>query len=262
MIKAFFLLLGSVFCCCPAAQAENKLSWQPFDEIHFGPRACGLERHREGGTHQKGYLYGLRGIYEHLGPYCFYWGGEGSWTQGAIHGKTGMSKKIKSRLSEAYIEGRIGYTFQHTEGCRLAFTPFVGVGYHLEKNHYVNPSPIAVHFKNHFYYIIAGTFFRAPVTEQLTLGLKAAALFSMKGSIAVSHDPNEKNFTLHYEHKIHSRMEAPLEYRVCFCGFDQEISLIPFFEFFHYGRHSAFPFDFLKTTIRIFGADFAYVIKF
>src|SRR5204862_454619 len=99
---------------------------------------------REGGASQSGCLYGVRGSFERIGRYKWYLGIEGLYGRGAINGHSGSGVKLKSTLTDRFIEGRFGYTFQAK--CRLipSFTPFIGYGYADETNHYKSPSPLIV----------------------------------------------------------------------------------------------------------------------
>ena len=90
------------------------------------------------------------------------------------------------------------------------------------------------------------------------VGLNVTARFSLKGKVHVSHDSDGEPLTLKYEQKINCRVVLPFTY-VCersdFC-------LAPFYEYRHYGRRHAFPFDFLDTRIKIYGVELLYIRKF
>lgn len=238
---------------CPAEAARN--------EIAIGPEILYLKRVRSGGTEQSGTLYGVRGRIEHLGRYLIYLGVEGAYAGGTLCGHSGNGTHLKSHFSQSCIEGRIGYTFE-PKTCWFSLTPFLGAGYFLELNHYIRPSPVKVHFDNRFGYGAAGFRSKVNLMDQLSIGLNFTAMYSFNGKVKVSHDPDYDSATLEYMQKINYRVELPINYVACFRGCPVELSLVPFFEYRHYGKKLGVPFDFLNTHIRDWGADLQYVYRF
>ncbi len=231
-------------------------------QFAFGPEFYHLKRIRKGGTEQTGYLYGVRLNYDHIGRYLIYWGLEAAYAKGTLRGETGRDDDLKSRFSDQNIEARVGYTFQSESGCCASFTPFTGVGYFIEKNEYVHPSPATYHFRNTFYYALLGALTKAYLNTKCTIGLNVAAMFSMDGKVKVSHDSDKGNNTLRYENKILCRATLPICYSGEICGCPGEFCLKPFYEYRQYGRHHNIPYDFPDTKIKIFGAALEYCLYF
>ena len=194
-----------------------------------------------------------------MGRYLIYLGLEGAYATGSLRGHSGNGADLKSHFSQASVEGRIGYTFE-SKGCNYSFTPFGGVGYFVELNHYVHPSPVKVHFDNHFGYGALGFRSKAVLTEKFWLGLNLTAMYSFDGKVKVSNDPEYDSTTLDYMQKVNYRVELPLTYLACYHGCPIELSLVPFFEYRHYGKKLGVPFDFLDTRIR--GGSFIFSTSF
>ncbi|MCE5317270.1 MAG: hypothetical protein LLG04_07900 [Parachlamydia sp.] len=248
---AAFLLI----CCTVFAQEEDCLSPHRFS---LGPEVYTLKREREGGTHQRGTLIGVRAIYDYIVPRKFYVGFEGSAGTGTLKGRSGGGEQLRSHFTESMVEGRLGYTLKSCSGCCGWFTPFVGGGYFWEDNDYIHPSPKHLHFRNRFGYFAVGCLSRICPLPRFYVGLNVTARFSMKGEVHVSHDPEGEPVTLKYEQKVNCRIVLPLSY-FCQCS---EFCLAPFYEYRHYGRRLAFPFDFLDTRIKSFGVELLWVYKF
>ncbi len=240
------------FCHLPACRHQ----------VEIGPEFYHVKRTRQGGTTQHGYLYGVRASYDYIARYRVYWGLEAAYAKGTLRGKSGDKDTLKSHFSDLSFEARVGYTFQSKTGCCAQFTPFLGYGYFVERNDYVHPSPMSLHFRNTFYYTAVGTLTRAFVTPNFTIGLDVTAKFSIDGKVKVTHDPEFDAQHMQYENKIHCRAAVPFSYRLRLCGYPAEFCLAPFYEYRHYGHHHNVPFDFLDTKIKNFGFDLFYVWRF
>lgn len=247
------IILMMVFSFCWADE-ESCYPWS----LSIGPEVYTLKRVREGGTHQRGTLYGGRGILEYLAAKHVYLGVEGSYARGTLNGRSGNQDRLRSHFTDSMVEGRLGYTLQSCSGCYGWLTPFVGGGYFWEDNNYSKPSPKPLHFRNRFGYFALGCLARICLRSRFDLGLNVTARFSMQGKVHVSHDPEGEPVTLKYEQKINCRVVLPFTY-ICERS---DLSLAPFFEYRHYGRRHAFPFDFLDTRLKIYGLELLYVYKF
>lgn len=230
--------------------------------LSIGPEVYHLKRMREGGTVQNGVLGGVRLTYDYLGRYLMYYGLDVSYASGTLKGKSGNGTKQKSHFSDSWCEGRLGYTFQGLTGCKAMFTPFIGLGNSWEFNNYTNPSPVHLHFRNSYLYFAVGALTQAMVKPWFTIGANITAKFSMTGKMRVSRDPEIEPFKLPYQQMIHCRVELPFTYAFCIKCEEKIVSFVPFFEYRHYGEQSGYPFDFLDTKIRIWGAELLYQIYF
>ena len=250
-----------IFCLIPAILP----AWVNFEQIHcsrnevyLGPELYHVSRTRSGGTKQDGVLTGVRGIYDRLARYRWYWGAEFAVAQGSLRGHTGTDARLRSHFDDAMVEGRLGYTFQSKTGTCGLFTPFVGYGYAQERNRYVGPSPVHVHFKNSYDYAAAGFISRLYYSHCLSLGLNVTVKYGIEGKIKVSHDPQLETKHLRYEHRMMCRICLPITYQPQKWG----ICLNPFFEYRRFGGLDQVPFNFLDTRLKIWGVDFFLSYKF
>lgn len=226
--------------------------WIKHGRHHFyiGPEVYHMKRTREGGSKQRGTLVGVRLGYERLYRCKIYWAADFLYGYGELRGKSGDENKLKSRFTDLDIEGRLGYTFEQKEGWRCSFTPYSGYGYANEKNNFVSPSPLHVHFCLHYQYVPIGFLSSMQLCPQWTLGLNGKVKILLEAKNKVSNDPEFGESSMMVRNKLHYRVEIPLTYS---CG-QFSGSLIPFYEFRRYGGHPNFPFDFQETKARIYGA--------
>jgi hypothetical protein len=223
------------------------------NRILIGPEFSHLKRTRQGGTCQSGWLYGIRGRYDHIARYKIYCGFESVYVLGTLSGESGSDQRIKSRFSECSLEGRIGYTFQSKDPRLLSITPFLGTGYFIELNRYTSPSPVKLHFDNRFLYGSAGCILQAHFTPQFDGELDVTVRLGWDDRMKVNRDPKYGSLTLHYMQKLQCRVALPLKYRTSICTFPFEAWAVPFFEYRHYGGKMGTPFDFIDTRIQSWG---------
>jgi len=228
-------------------------------QFYIGPEIYHVHRNREGGTKQNGTIYGVRGGYDRIKRYHFYWGFDALYGKGTLDGKSGAGNKIKSTFTDTFAEGRFGYTFQQKCGYRLSLTPFGGVGYMSERNNFKRPSPIPAHFNIRSWYGVAGFLSQASPTDRFDIGINFKARFLYDPKCKVSHDPDSENSTQLINEKIHYRVELPLTYHYWECCDNFLISLVPFYEFRQYGKRVNYPFDFFGTKLNIYGATLKFI---
>lgn len=228
-------------CCC---------LYRPLHHFYVEPEIYHVRRLREGGTKQSGWLFGAKIGYDHLKRYKFYWGGHLLYAAGRLSGHSGNDDKLKSNFTDFEVEGRFGYTFEQKNCWRLSFTPYIGYGYAVEKNNFIHPSPLHIHFKLYYSYFPIGFYFQMSPTDCFDIGLNFKAKYLFETKNKATNDPNHESSTMLVQNEMHYRVELPLTYHYNECFF---ASLIPFYEFRHYGFHSNFPFDFLDTKLRIYG---------
>ncbi|MBA3957265.1 MAG: hypothetical protein H0X51_02560 [Parachlamydiaceae bacterium] len=219
--------------------------------IFAGPELYHLKREKEGGTHQSGGVLGIRLGYDRIKRCKFYWGGDFFYGAGTLNGKSAAGSKIRSKYQEGNVEGRIGYTLAQKTGYCFGVTPFVGVGYAIEKNDFVSPSPLHVNFRINYSYVPVGFYSKVNVAPCFDLGLNFKAKFMIEGKNRVTRDPDFGETSTLVKPKIHYRLELPLTYH-----YREEIfvSLVPFYEYRIFGGHAGFPFDFVETKLRLWGA--------
>lgn len=241
--------------CCDACPL-------PRHQFFVGPEIYTVKRSRDGGSVQTGVLYGGRLGYDYIRRYAFYAGLDGLYAQGTLNGHSGEGRALSSLLTDANVEGRFGYTFQSKACHHVSFTPYVGYGYFWETNSYKHPSPISVHFHNHFSYIPVGFLSRFFLYPDLSLGLNVKARLPLEGKTKVTNDPDADHLTLHYEQHIQYRIDLPVVYYFCWRDQSLAIGIVPFYEYRHYGYHANFPHDFLDTKFRLYGGNLQLLYVF
>lgn len=240
-------------------QADVNCCQEPFrHQLFIGPEAYYVKRTREGGAKQNGYLAGIRAGYDYLRGYAFYVGLEGVYATGRLKGEFGEGEKLRSHLTDANVEGRLGYTFESQSCYQASLTPFAGIGYFWEINKYGKPAYLPIHFENTFYYVPIGFLSRVFITPEISVGLNFKARFLIDGKIKASHDPEwEGSFIMRYEDKVQYRIDLPFTYY--WLNQHVAISLVPFYEYRHYGYRINFPQNFLDTQFRLYGADLRFL---
>lgn len=265
-----FLLLFTIFAIFQI-NAEEDASSCPCEEtvyfprpqaISIGPEIYHIRRVREGGSKQSGCMYGVRLSYNMIKRYKVYWGAEFLWAKGDLCGKTGGGIKLKSKFTDENLEGRIGYTFQCKNAYQPFLTPFVGYGYFLETNNYVKPSPMLIHFQNRYKYFVGGFLSGFSPAPEWIVGFNFKAMPMWQAKCKVTNDPVYQTSKMLIKDEINYRYEMPIIYLLCFCRQQFDLRLVPFYETRHYGRRENFPFDFLDTKLRIWGADFQISYRF
>jgi len=226
----------------------------PHNQFYIAPELYHVKRTKVGGSEQTGVLYGGQIGYDRFKRYGWYVGFEGLYATGHLKGYSGKKERIKSDLSDAYAEGRFGYTFQQKCGYHARFTPYLGGGYFRERNNFKNPSPVPAHFNTHYWYAAVGFLSQASLTPRYDLGLNFKAKFIYDPRCKVTHDPKSDNFTQLINEKVHYRVEVPLTYHYWEGSDKLMFSLVPFYEYRRYGFRVNFPADFIDTRFNLYGA--------
>lgn len=243
-------------CCeCPERCVEANI-------VTVAPEYYYLVREREGGTKQHGNLGGIRVSYDHIKPYRLYWGGQAFYGAGTLNGHTGSGSDIRSRWTDEMVEGYLGFTLQAKEAPYFTFTPFGGYGYFRETNKFVSPSPLHLKFTTSFGYFAYGFLSNVMVTPCLSVGLNARFKTPWGPRCEVTGDPEFEDIKQYVGEELQYRLELPIVYQGKFvCGL-LEFGLMPFYETREYGGRENFPFDFFKTTLRIYGINFQVIYRF
>jgi hypothetical protein len=226
-----------------------------------GPEIYYMTREREGGARQSGTLYGVRLGYDHIQRYKLYSGVDALWATGIMDGHL-HEEKLRSRFTDINVEVRLGFTFQSKFWRAISFSPYTGIGYFWEKNNYQHPSPLTIHFSNTFSYVPIGFLSQIFLTPNLSLGLNFKVRILLEGEQHVTHDPKNKRMTQHYDERLQYRAELPTTYFFCWKDHPLAISLVPFFEYRHYGHRANFPFDFFDTKLKLYGATLKLLYLF
>lgn len=230
--------------------------------ITVAPEYYHLKRNRAGGTSQRGNLGGIRISYDHIKRYKFYWGAQAFWGTGILNGRTASDSKIRSRWTDEMVEGYLGYTFQTKNFPYFSFTPFGGYGYFRETNKFISPSPLHVKFTTTFGYFAYGFLSNTMITPCISVGLNARFRTPWEPRCKVSDDPDFDDLKQLVGEQLQYRIEIPIVYQKKFIFDFVEFGLMPFYEYREYGGRENFPFDFLKTKIKIYGINLQVITRF
>ncbi len=256
IIAVFSVCHADGECCTPALQENCCKDYRLGHRFLLGPEAVHIDRRREGGTKQDGWLPGVRFIYEHRRRYCLYCGVEASYARGTLRGHTGKNDRLKSRVTDATVEGRLGYAFQCKKWGKPEFTPFVGGGYIWEQNNLKDPSPLLLHTKINYGFAAVGFLSSISPNECLTIGLNAKIRYIFNPKCRITHDPMDgKGSTLKIgDDQLQYRIEVPITFKR---NQAWGITAIPFYEQRFYGGKRDFPHDFVETRYYNYGATLA-----
>lgn len=221
-------------------------------EVSIGPQWSYLKRTKSGGSKQTGNLYGVYANYDRLVRYSWYWGGDIQYSLGTLRGRTAMGDKMTSHFSQFCAEARIGYTFQQKESYQIAFTPFIGGGYIIEKNNFTKSSPLPIHFKIPYSFATAGFLAGARISDCWEAGVNFKARLPFDPHCHVSNDPENDPVKQRIGERVFYRVDIPIVYHA-FCNPNMMVVLNPFFESRRYGKHVNFPFDFYETKLNFYG---------
>lgn len=228
----------------------------PNNQIWIAPEFYHMQRHREGGTKQDGFLYGGRLAYERIHGKKFYVGVEGAIATGNLEGHSSIGQKLRSRFTDKSVEGRIGYTFQFNTCYTPWLTPYIGYGHFWETNKYQRPKDLQIHFYNDFSYVPIGFLLQLNLQPHWSVGLNFKCRVLIDSQVKSKRDSIYGNTTLHYKQKLQYRIELPLSYYAfCFCH-PIRLTIEPFYEYRRYGTQPNYPFDFLDTKFNNWGANF------
>lgn len=253
--------LGLYFSATYASSPCNPCS-PSGHQFYIGPEIYHVKRTREEGAKQRGWMYGARAEYEFLKRYNFYFGADALWARGILDGYSGRDSIVKSRLTDENVEARFGYTFQRKHGWQVGFTPFIGWGYFWENNDFREPSPRIVNFRNHMSYVPAGFILQIHPCPSTSIYIKYKVRWLSSGVILVNDREEEAAFKMHYQERLHYRLDVPIVYRFFLCQIPLHCAVDPFYETRRYGRLSNFPFDFEETKFRIYGINLSLMYNF
>jgi len=245
-----FRFLIFLLCCYPWISITSS------QQAYGGPEVYYVQRKREGGSWQNGWVGGVRIGYDRIKRYGIYVGGDALYSWGRLKGKGPEDTSLKSNFMDASIEGRLGYTFQQKAERQFSFTPYLGGGYLVETNNFIDPSPLKLHTQTRFSYACAGFLSSMNVSPQFAVGLNFKAKYMIDGRHYISHDPEHEPVDMLVKNEMQYRVEIPIVYRWCE---RYDYGVVPFYEYRHYGGQASFPFDFLDTKLNLYGITLKFI---
>jgi hypothetical protein len=226
-------------------------------ECFIGPEWYHVKRTKQGGTIQNGSALGVHIGYDRLKRFGLYWGADAIYAYGTLNGKTSAGSTLRSHLTDVNVEGRFGFTFQQKSCVKIGITPYLGTGYFIEQNKFIEPSPIPAHFRTRYIYASAGFLSQLHLFEHWQLGLNVKAKMPIAPKCKVTNDPQSAAVDQRVGERMQYRVDLPLTYKFL-CKGDTAISLVPFYEYRNYGGHPNFPFNFLRTRYNVWGANLQF----
>ena len=263
----FFLLICCSFAPLSGFQCQLYDTPTCFCDLFCGPHRLGIgpefyyiERKRDGKKAEDGYMIGERMTYERLRPWCIYYGAEQYYAVGCISRRTLVSTEMLSKLQDAEVEARIGYTLMNSWRFYFMFTPFVGYGNFTGTNKFLLPRFLKLTFRPTFNYFTTG-FLSALYfcNGQASIGLNIKWK-SMRHSINRVIDRSHGHCISFYQRmgdRTQIQVDLPLTYYYWYAREQAfEIAIVPFYRNRIYGAHRNFPFDFLETKFEMWGSRF------
>lgn len=230
--------------------------------LAIGPEWYWVNRTKKGGTKQNGSCLGVRANYDYIKRYNIYVGAQAFYGSGVLHGHTGSDLKLHSRLTLGQVEGSLGYTFQTKCWRKPWITPIVGYGYFWEKNSFSAPSPLEVKYTTNYAYVPFGFLSGIMLTPCLSIGLNVRARYPIDLKCRISDDPDYEDITQIIEDKCGYRIELPFVYKTVFFCRSLLVGLLPFYDLRHYGGRENYPFDFIETKLKSYGANVQVMYQF
>jgi len=237
----------------------------PFNEpvtVFIGPEIYYLHRTREGGSSQRGWLFGGRALYERRKAFGFYWAADGYYAQGTITGKNSSGSKLKSDLTEVEAEGRLGFSLCFRFCPKFSFTPYGGYGRFYCKNNFKHPSPLTCTFRDSFDYALAGLMTSIRFNQRLEVSIDFKTKYMLEGQSEITHDPENDHVSLKMNNELQYELAIPINYNCCWRGRLLKISVAPFYRFRHFGGMLNHPYDFIDTKFRSYGGRVLFYLSY
>lgn len=268
----FSLLLLCSFTWLSSQECRFFDEPQCFCDLFCGPHRFGIgpefyyiERKREGERPEDGWMIGERFYYERLRPWCIYYGADQYYATGHVTRKRACGGQSKSKLQDAEVEGRLGYTLLNTWPVSVMFTPFIGFGNFTGTSKILKPRFLKLTFRPSYNYVTAGflsNYFFCNGFASIGLNMKWKFMSHARNKIidnAIECHPIV--FYQDMGERTHIQVDVPFTYYYWCCR-EQffEISIVPFYRNRIYGSQENCPFDFLETKYEMWGCR--YMITF
>lgn len=250
-----FILLGTSL-----SAGVNFLS-RPY-EVLIGPEVYHLERRVTEGGHQEGLLGGARMRIERIHPRSLYIGLEGWSATGQLRGDDTTYAPMDSWMTDAQVEGRLGYTTYTSYIPSVLFTFFFGYGKFFSCNHFSKDYRLPVTFHNEFEFFSAGLKTRAYIQDGVSIGVDLKLKSMFEGIRRITGDPSQDDVSIRMGDELQYSFDFPLQAAFCVRGWTVLANVTPFYRLRHYGYQAHPTFDFFDTQFHIFGCRFLAGIEF
>lgn len=223
------------------------------NQINLGPEIYRIKRMRAGGAAQLGRMDGARVELQRNSEHCFHLGAEALYATGTLVGQTGGGNPLRSELTDAIFEGRIGYIIKQCTPKFSSWTPFIGYGYFYQENDFRPPTAIPWTFTNTFQYFSFGFLSRSNISPLLSVNFNFKIKYMLNGRSKITDDPGMPDITLTMNNKTQYRVELPLAYNLSNCNGHFYTTVSPFYEYRHFGGRDGVPFNFTDTKFQLLG---------
>lgn len=230
--------------------------------FYVGPEFAHYQRKREGGSKQSGHLVGGHFRYDRISPCSFYWALDAHYDTGWASGKTASGSKIKSTLNEYEFEGRLGYSFFKPTISNLLIIPYATYSYFYGLNEFHKPSPVRCKLHDHLNLAGGGLWVSFCLTDCCRVGIDFTGKYIVSGKNRITDDPDYDDVKLAIESKWQYEIEVPIEFSIPCCDRCLEFRFVPFYSFRHLGGKPNYPFDYIETKYKIYGAQFMLFLGF
>jgi hypothetical protein len=262
MMKRFCFYIVLILMSVIWEQVFATCSFNEPSTLYIGPEIYYLRRDREGGSWQRGWLFGGRALYERRKSFGFYWAAEGYYAHGIITGKSSSGSKLKSHLTEAEAEARLGFSLCFRICPKFSFTPYGGYGGFYCKNNFKHPSPLPCIFRDSFEYALAGFITSMRFNTCLEASIDFKAKYMLDGQSNITHDPDNESVSLKMNNELQYELAIPINYNCCWKGRLLKITIAPFYRFRHFGGMLNYPYDFIDTKFRSYGGRVLFYLSY
>lgn len=259
-----FFIFSVMLATAGALQAES--FWEALGPhaIAVGPDVYHLDRTREGGTHQDGWLGGARLGYVRLRPNGIYAAADVRYAIGSLDGKSSSGAALESTVQEFEAEGDLGWTLGFCPcGSQFLFTPYLGYGYFWSTNDFKYPSPSTAKFRDTYGFTAVGIASLVEICDGWAVGANFKARWmSADAEQRITDGSAENDVTLTITPRWLYSLEIPITY--CFeeCGCCWFASFIPYWQQRDYGGTEGVDGDFIDTHYELFGARLMFGLNF
>nr|NGX58032.1 hypothetical protein [Chlamydiota bacterium] len=171
-------------------------------------------------------------------------------------GEDTMEYPMDSRLTDAQVEGRFGYS-TYSNYCKpLLIIPFFGYGKFFSINSFSKSFRLPVTYHNEFEFFSAGLKTRLMVNDNLTIGFNFKLKSMFEGLRRITDDPNREDATIRMGDELQYSFDFPIQYDFCYCGWRVFANVTPFYRLRNYGYRAHSTFDFYETQFNLFGLRF------
>lgn len=258
----FFFIFFFALSAVQSLSAFDFLESTGPHEFSIGPDVYHLKREREGGTHQDGWLGGVRFDYERLKDNGIYVAADVRFAAGSLNGESSRGATLESTVKEFEVEGDLGWTLGFCLGKPMMVTPYIGYGYFWSSNDFHSPSPFTAQFRDTYGYAAVGLVAAVEIYPCLTLGANFKARWMSDAKQKISGGPTGGDVVFKIGERWLYGIDLPISYHFEACGRCWLASVVPYWQQRDYGGTESVAGDFIETHYVLYGARLMLGISF